>query len=278
MDFMNFFKVRTNAILSIILVFLSVIITVQAVISGSVIRAGELNTEAINAANINPNFANGSAKGVKLTPTQVVTAEPTEAPTKKPKDKTAETTKPTEATTAQVTTAASATRKQPSTTIAQTAQLATAIPVDEPADYQAQWDAGYVIAIDNPDFTYQTFHIELSDEDRALLENLCYGEFGSGGFVGAALIAQCVKDAMCFDGYTSVAEVIKQCRYDGPTNRGTTLDCQQAVTYVFDMDHEAVQHRLLYMYNPYLVVSTFHESQNYILTYEDVRFFDRWNY
>ena len=35
------------------------------------------------------------------------------------------------------------------------------------------------------------------------------GEFGSGGFVGAALIAQAVKNAMCFDGYTSVAQVIE---------------------------------------------------------------------
>ena len=43
-------------------------------------------------------------------------------------------------------------------------------------------------------------------------------------------------------------------------------------------NHDAVQHRILYMYNPLLVASEFHESQNYILTYEDVRFFDRWGY
>ena len=48
--------------------------------------------------------------------------------------------------------------------------------------------------------------------------------------------------------------------------------------YIFDENHDAVQHRILYMYNPLLVASEFHESQNYILTYEDVRFFDRWGY
>ena len=40
----------------------------------------------------------------------------------------------------------------------------------------------------------------------------------------------------------------------------------------------AVQHRIMYMYNPDMVQSAFHESQNYILTYQTVRFFDRWGY
>ena len=40
----------------------------------------------------------------------------------------------------------------------------------------------------------------------------------------------------------------------------------------------AVQHRMLYMYNPYMVKSAFHESQNFILSYQGVRFFDRFGY
>ena len=104
------------------------------------------------------------------------------------------------------------------------------------------------------------------------------GEFGSGGFVGAALIAQAVKDAMCFDGYTSVQSIIDGCHYTGRTDIGTNEACKQAVRYIFDENHDAVQHRIMYMYNPYIVQSAFHESQNYILTYQDVRFFDRWGY
>ena len=126
----------------------------------------------------------------------------------------------------QATTAAKATEKQteaPETTEAEqttaeaTTQPATAAPGDvvfataepaaDPADYQAQWDAGYLVAIDNPDTSYACYHIDLTDEDRELLENLCYGEFGTGGFIGAALIAQAVKDAMCFDGYTTIPDV-----------------------------------------------------------------------
>ena len=91
----------------------------------------------------------------------------------------------------------------------------------------------------------------------------------------AALIAQSVKDAMCFDGYTSVADVIKYYHYDGRTDVGTNEACRQAVRYIFDDNHDAVQHRLLYMYNPYLCTSSFHESQRFILSYQGVRFFDR---
>ena len=195
----------------------------------------------------------------------------------------------------QATTAAKATEKQteaPETTEAEqttaeaTTQPATAAPGDvvfataepaaDPADYQAQWDAGYLVAIDNPDTSYACYHIDLTDEDRELLENLCYGEFGTGGFIGAALIAQAVKDAMCFDGYTTIPDVIKYCRYDGSTTSGTSDECRQAVRYIFDDDGSAVQHRILYMYAPYMVNSSFHESQNFILSYQQIRFFDRW--
>ena len=143
------------------------------------------------------------------------------------------------------------------------------------ADYQAQWDAGYLVAIDNPDPSYSCYHIELTEEDRDLIEALCYGEFGSGGFIGAAMIAQCVRDAMCFDGYTSVEDVIRYCHYDGSTTSGTSDACVQAVRYIFDDDGSAVQHRMLYMYNPYIVSSDFHESQEFVLSYQQVRFFDR---
>ena len=83
---------------------------------------------------------------------------------------------------------------------------------------------------------------------------------------------------MCFDGFTSVADVITECHYTGDTDIGTNDECRQAVRYIFDENHDAVQHRILYMYNPSMVDSDFHESQNFILSYGGVRFFDRWGY
>lgn len=169
----------------------------------------------------------------------------------------------------------SKTKKKKSSSSSQV--FATAPKVENKASHSAQWNAGYLVAIDGPDTSYSCGHIELSDKDRELLEKLCMGELGSGGFTGAALIAQAVKNAMYFDGYTSVQAVINDYHYTGrlttPTQR-----VKDAVVYVFDMDKDAIQHRILYMYNPELMddgFSNFHESQNYICTYQYVRFFDR---
>lgn len=243
-----------------------VVVLVSAFALLSVIRFGGsgdkvVSNGEITESNINPDSSELANIPTTIPSTTAVTAPSTAASTAETK---AETTKPT--------------RKQNSRSAMNEAPVpfATAEVPDQPADYQAQWDAGYLLAIDNPDTSYATSTVKLTDADRDLLERLCMGEFGSGGFIGAALIAQAVKDAMCFDGYGNVADVIKYCRYDGSTSMGTNDSCRQAVRYIFDDNHAAVQHRLLYMYNPYLCTSSFHESQKFILSYEGVRFFDRW--
>lgn len=155
--------------------------------------------------------------------------------------------------------------------------FATAPKVEDKASHSAQWEAGYLVAIDSPDTSYGCAHVELSDKDRDLLERLCMGELGSGGFTGAALIAQAVKNAMYYDGYTSVQSVIDDYHYSGKLTTPTQR-VKDAVIYVFDMDKDAIQHRILYMYNPKLMddkFSEFHEGLHYICTYQDVRFFDR---
>lgn len=265
------------SLLSVAVVVLSLVIAVHFILSGSVVTVGESTADTAEISRVNPKFSEEAllANGIVLTtdePTEPVktTVQPT---TKQNKNETKPTTKPTETTKAAETTAAVTTQVNE-----QERFYATAIPVETPASYEDQWNAGYLVAIDNPDTSYECSKVTLTDEDRDLLERLCYGEFGSGGFIGAALIAQCVKDAMCFDGYPTVESVIKGCHYDGSTDNGTSTACKQAVSYIFDQNKEAVQHRMMYMYNPNMVYSSFHESQNYILTYQDVRFFDRWGY
>lgn len=268
----NFFGKKLNTVLSFVLVLLSVLIAVECVFSGSTVTVGENAAEAANLSNINPKYRDMAfdENGVVLTTEETTepaeTTKPAAARSDKKKKEPVTTQKTTKATTA------------PATTQAQTIPFATAIPPETPADYNAQWNAGYLVAIDNPDTTYECVQVTLSDEDRDLLERLCMGEFGSGGFIGAALIAQAVKNAICFDGFTSVQAVIEGCRYTGRTDIAANAACKQAVSYIFDENHDAVQHRIMYMYNPQLVQSAFHESQNYILTYQNVRFFDRWGY
>ena len=227
-------------------------------------------------SNINPNYREIMENGANALPPGTETMADNTITTSTPAAKT-ETTAPSgsvPATTVKPTAG--------STTVApthrQSIQYATAVRPATQADYSEQWDLGYLVAIDNPDKTYACAKVTLTDEDRDLLERLCMGEFGSGGFIGASLIAQAVKDAMCFDGFTSVADVITECHYTGDTDIGTNDECRQAVRYIFDENHDAVQHRILYMYNPSMVDSDFHESQNFILSYGGVRFFDRWGY
>ena len=258
-------------------------VTIISVIGRFVPRKSEeITATASSASQVNPR-ASEIAKAMSTVPQE------NEAQTAAETEKTSSTSE-TEAVSAAAETAETGQTEQGSqsgstsattalpTTQKTTVPFATAIIPDYPADYNAQWDAGYLVAIDNPDYSYECAQVTLSDGDRDLLERLCNGEFGSGGFVGASLIAQAVKNAICFDGYQSVQAVITGCRYDGRTDLGTTEACRQAVRYIFDENHDAVQHRIMYMYNPVLVQSAFHESQNYIMTYQDVRFFDRWNY
>ena len=272
----KFFDKKLNSILTIVVVVLVAAVLFQMIFAMGASSGGTSTADIATETRVNPAM-NQIVSSIDEANVET-TAEPTEA------TKVTETTVATEAETKKTEpTTKKPTEKPTETTVEPTTQkstvaFATAIPVDEPADYNEQWAAGYLIAIDNPDKIYKCGQVTLSDYDRDLLERLCMGEFGVGGFVGASLIAQSVKNAMCFDGYTSVAAVIEDYHYTGSTDIPANEECKKAVRYIFDENHDAVQHRILYMYNPLLVDSEFHESQNYILTYDDVRFFDRWGY
>lgn len=128
---------------------------------------------------------------------------------------------------------------------------------------------------DNKDFKLPM--VKLSDKDRDMLERIVTGEFG-GSYVGSCLIAQSIKCAIVYDGYTSVSAVIKGMGYVGSTaNR--SQNAVNAVKYIFDDNNLAVRHRLFYMCTKDYYDSTpgnFHSTQGFILQYENVLFFDRW--
>ncbi len=267
----QFLSRHKRSVLLISTLVLVVVLVINLVVTNSVLNAGEQDAAAVSVSNINPKYNELMKKGAIALSDGSSTSNTIASTAEKKEEK-----KATSAATSSTT--APATTQPPSSYTDENVPFATAVPAASPADYQSQWDQGFLVAIDNPDPSYSCPHISLTDDDRDLLERLCMGEFGSGGFIGAALIAQCVKDAMCFDGYATVADVIQYCRYDGSTDIGTNDACRQAVRYVFDDNCDAVQHRIMYMYNPYMVKSAFHESQNFILSYQGVRFFDRWGY
>ena len=273
MNFSKFIKNKKTLIVVASVALVAVVLGIHTIVSANILST-DSSQELTSTSNINPRYKEISERGSEAL-TQDTSGMAENTVTSSTPETKASTAGTTAGTTAAPTRATTGTTTQPRTTAAlEDIPFATAAAGN--ADYSVQWDLGYLIAIDNPDVSYACAKVTLTDEDRNLAERICMGEFGTGGFIGAALIAQCVKDAMCFEGYTSVADVISGNHYDGSVDIAPNEECRQAVRYIFDENHDAVQHRVLYMYNPYLVQSSFHESQNFILSYAGVRFFDRW--
>lgn len=134
----------------------------------------------------------------------------------------------------------------------------------------------FLLNIDNPDSSYVSYSVELSDYDRDVLEHLVMGEAGGQGFIGCCLVAQAIKDTMITDGYPSVDAVRTGNGYSASLDNVPNQDVYDAIEYVFDNGGAAVQHRVIYFYAPNVCESAFHESQNYVVTHGGHKFFDRW--
>lgn len=150
---------------------------------------------------------------------------------------------------------------------------------DNNNNYVQDYDSGIVmfqnglVNIENPDKNYCGVKVDVGDE-RELLERIVMGEAGGEGFLGQALVAQCIRDAIVYKGIDSVQDVIIELKYSGSLNKKPTEEVKQAVSYIFDEGKNAVQHRILYFYAPKIVKSKFHESQNYIYSHKGHKFFD----
>lgn len=130
-----------------------------------------------------------------------------------------------------------------------------------------------LVNIENPDKNYQGVKLDVGNE-RELLERIVMGEAGGEGFLGQALVAQCIRDALVYKDIDSVQDVITKMKYSGSLDKKPTEEVKQAVSYIFDEGKNAVQHRILYFYAPKIVKSKFHESQNYIYSHKGHKFFD----
>ena len=147
------------------------------------------------------------------------------------------------------------------------------------SDPVQDYDSGVImfqnglVNIENPDKNYQGVKLDVGNE-RELLERIVMGEAGGEGFLGQALVAQCIRDALVYKDIDSVQDVITKMKYSGSLNKKPTEEVKQAVSYIFDEGKNAVQHRILYFYAPKIVKSKFHESQNYIYSHKGHKFFD----
>ena len=134
----------------------------------------------------------------------------------------------------------------------------------------------YLLDIANPDSSYVSYSIKLTDYDRDILEHLVMGEAGGEGFIGCCLVAQAIRDTMISDGYKTVESLRTSMGYYGSLYNTPNEDALNAVKFIFDEGGAAVQHKIIYFYAPSLCTSGFHESQEFVVAHNSHRFFDRW--
>jgi hypothetical protein len=128
----------------------------------------------------------------------------------------------------------------------------------------------YLLDINNPDYDYTPSQINLTPSERDEIAKIIMGEFGSSDFTGCALIAQAIRDAMNNYG-CSAMNIRSQMQYY-EYNEYPNSTCYDAVDWIFE-GNAVVQHRILVMNNSN---SGWHSTQNLIIEYKGVWFYDLW--
>lgn len=124
---------------------------------------------------------------------------------------------------------------------------------------------------------YDGAKVELTSKNRELVERLVQGEAGAEGFIGAALVAQTLRDTMVESDVYDLMKIKKSHGYSGKLIIKPNQEVLDAVAFIFDNGGYIVQHRLTYFYSFNNTKSEFHESQKFILEHGGHRFFDKKN-
>ena len=138
----------------------------------------------------------------------------------------------------------------------------------------ASGSGDYLLDIANPDPNYVGYSVSLNDEDRDMAERIVMGESGSEGFIGMALVAQCIRDTYVNGNYSSIAELLRVNGYYGSTSITPSQEAKDVVSYIFDQGGSAVQHKIRIFYATNMCSSAWHEAQDFVVQYNYVRFFD----
>jgi hypothetical protein len=149
----------------------------------------------------------------------------------------------------------------------------------EAEEKQGETTIGYVqeggpflIEIKNPDKNYVGRPLKV--KDRRILEGLVMGEFGND-YLGAVLVAQCIRDSMVKSGTNSAAVIKRMYGYTAPVRKYVSQNVKKAVAFVFDEGGSGVQHPIYYFYASNLVRGSWHETQKFVVQRHAVRFFSR---
>ena len=117
----------------------------------------------------------------------------------------------------------------------------------------------------------QAVRYELSDAERAVVEQVVMAEAGGEPYDGQVAVAQCILAACEKDGIAP-SEAVEE--YGYTHNRCEPSESVvEAVSSVFDRGDTAVDEPIIYFYAPGRVESSWHESQAYVITIGNHRFF-----
>lgn len=186
---------------------------------------------------------------------------------------------PTEAAAA-ATTAAATTASETSESVSSTDYSDDSSYASDDEDYSdsntisASGSGDYLLDIDNPDYDYVGYSVSLNDEDRDMTERILMGEAGGEGYIGMALVAQCIRDTYVNGNYSSIAQLLKQNGYYGSTSMSGSSTAKEVVNYIFDQGGSAVQHNIRIFYATNMCSSSWHEAQDFVVQYNYVRFFN----
>ena len=138
----------------------------------------------------------------------------------------------------------------------------------------ASGSGDYLLDIANPDPNYVGYSVSLNDEDRDMAERILMGEAGGEGYIGMALVAQCIRDTYVNGSYSSIAQLLKVNGYYGSTAITPSQTAKDVVNYIFDQGGSAVQHNIRIFYATNMCSSSWHEAQDFVVQYNYVRFFN----
>ena len=117
----------------------------------------------------------------------------------------------------------------------------------------------------------QAARYELSDAERAVVEQVVMAEAGGEPYDGQVAVAQCILAACEKDGIAP-SEAVEE--YGYTHNRCEPSESVvEAVSSVFDRGDTVVDEPIIYFYAPDRVKSSWHESQVYVITIGNHRFF-----
>lgn len=112
---------------------------------------------------------------------------------------------------------------------------------------------------------------KLSEFERDGVERVVMAESGGESYKGQMLVAQCILNAAEKEGISPSEAVVK---YKYTKSRPEPTDqVRQAVSAVFDLGETVTDEPILYFYNPKHCVSSWHESQVFVIEVGGHRFF-----